>query len=337
MRIGSFFKKITKPFKKIIKKVGKGIKKIAKGIGKVFGKIAKPFAKLGIVGQIALGFLMPWAIGGIMGGLSSTAFGSYASSLVGSTNIFAKAAGYMMKGVHWGATKISSAYSFVTDKIKQGFSYLGDKTKQVFGGVTPEDSISKAITNPKAPDFSTPEGLKIAEEAVADSFVTDGLTKETSTLLAKAEEASRIGTSSTVNLNIPEIKLDGSSLSGQTGIKIGTEKAATETFLDRAKKGVVDVAVAAPSQILSSVVSGAGEVVEDYITGDDEIMGSSASYAVPNFIGDNASYTTYNNTDLTLQNSGYNYGGPVYQAQVTNSGFGRDTYFNYFNSMNSYR
>ena len=51
-----------KSLKKIVKKIGKGIKKIGKGLKKVMGKVMKPFAKLGIVGQIALGFIMPWVI-----------------------------------------------------------------------------------------------------------------------------------------------------------------------------------------------------------------------------------------------------------------------------------
>ena len=341
MGLGSFFKKITKPFRKITKAIGKGIKKIGKGIMKVFAKVAKPFAKFGIVGQIALAMFMPWAIGGIMGGLASSAFGTFAQGLTQSTNLFSQAAGYVMKGVHYGATQINAAYSTITKKISDGFEFLGNKTKEVFGGATTEDSIAKAITNPKTPDFSTAEGLKIAEEAVVDPFLTDGLTKETSTLLAKAEEASRIGTSSTVKLNIPEIKLDGSSLSKQTGIKIGTPsipEVAEKTFYEKTKEKAIEAVAEAPAKIITSAVSGAGEVVEDYITGGDEdMLGGSASYAVPDFIGDNASYTTYNATDLTLQNAGYNYGGPIYQAQVTSHGFGKDAYFNYFNNLSNYK
>ena len=63
------FSKIKRGLKKIVKKVGRGIKKVAKGISKVLGKIAKPFQKLGILGQIALSFIMPWAVGGILKGM----------------------------------------------------------------------------------------------------------------------------------------------------------------------------------------------------------------------------------------------------------------------------
>ena len=52
----SFLGALFKPFKKIIKKIGKGIKKVVKKIGKVVNK-------LGIVGQIGMMFLMPYAMG----------------------------------------------------------------------------------------------------------------------------------------------------------------------------------------------------------------------------------------------------------------------------------
>ena len=68
--------KIAKGFKKIVKGVGRRIKKVAKKVGKVFAKIAKPFQKLGIVGQLALGFIMPWAIGSTFSYLTGNAFTS---------------------------------------------------------------------------------------------------------------------------------------------------------------------------------------------------------------------------------------------------------------------
>ena len=49
---------LFKPFKKIVKKIGKGIKKVVKKIGKAVGK-------LGIVGQIGMMFLMPYAAGAL--------------------------------------------------------------------------------------------------------------------------------------------------------------------------------------------------------------------------------------------------------------------------------
>jgi len=58
--------------RKKAKQIGKAIKKVGKKIKNLIGKIAKPFAKLGIVGQVALGFLMPWAAGAIFKGFGSS-------------------------------------------------------------------------------------------------------------------------------------------------------------------------------------------------------------------------------------------------------------------------
>ena len=62
--------KIFKPFKKIIRKVGKAIKGVAKIIAKPLKAVLKPigkiFGKLGPIGTIALGFILP-GIGGVMG------------------------------------------------------------------------------------------------------------------------------------------------------------------------------------------------------------------------------------------------------------------------------
>ena len=52
------FSKIWKGIKKTVKKVARGIKKVVKKVGKTFGK-------LGIVGQIGLMFLMPYAMQGL--------------------------------------------------------------------------------------------------------------------------------------------------------------------------------------------------------------------------------------------------------------------------------
>ena len=62
-------------------------------------------------------------------------------------------------------------------------------------------------------------------------------------------------------------------------------------------------------------------------------QGGGVLYDLPNFLGDTSTYTKYNQTDLTLQNQGYNYGGAGYQANITGSSFGQDEFYNYFNTM----
>ena len=53
-----FLSKLFKGVKKFVKKIGKGIKKIVKKVGMAVGK-------LGIVGQIGMMFLMPYAMGAL--------------------------------------------------------------------------------------------------------------------------------------------------------------------------------------------------------------------------------------------------------------------------------
>ena len=123
--------KVWKGIKKTVKKIGKGIKKVV-------GKVAKVFGKLGIVGQLALGFLMPYALGA-MSSFASAALGkvgTWSATLVKSSNVFAKAVGYGLKAVHKVGTTLGKMYTSVTDTISAGI----DKTKEFFGA-GPTDSI----------------------------------------------------------------------------------------------------------------------------------------------------------------------------------------------------
>ena len=159
------FSKIKRGFKKIVKKVGRGIKKVAKGIGKVLGKIAKPFQKLGILGQIALSFIMPWAVGGIMKGmgyLASSSFGTFASGLAGNSNLFVKAAGKLAQGINFGAAKINQAYTFISDGISKGLDWVGEQGAKLKKGITNKfDAAKEWVTG--TPTYSD-DGILLATE-----------------------------------------------------------------------------------------------------------------------------------------------------------------------------
>jgi len=154
------FSKIKKSLKKIVKKVGGAIKKVAKGIGKVMGKIAKPFAKFGILGQIALSFVMPWAIGGLMSGmgaLAGNAFGTFASNLATTgSNIFLRTAGKLAQGIHYGAAAVNKAYTFVSDGITKGLDWVGQQGAKLKKGITNTfDGAKEWITGGPSPDLAT--------------------------------------------------------------------------------------------------------------------------------------------------------------------------------------
>ena len=156
------FSKLKKSLKKIVKKVGGAIKKVAKGIGKVMGKIAKPFAKFGILGQIALSFVMPWAIGGLMSGmgaLAGNAFGTFATNMATNTvtgNIFTRAAGKLAQGIHYGAAAVNKAYTFVSDGITKGLDWVGKQGAKLKKGITNTfDGAKEWITGGPSPDLAT--------------------------------------------------------------------------------------------------------------------------------------------------------------------------------------
>ena len=135
--------KAWKGVKNAFKKIGRGIKKVAKKVGKVLGKIAKPFQKLGIIGQLALGFLMPWAIGSTFSYLTGNAFSSVIAGLTGpGANIVQKAVGYTFQGVQMAANGLKTAYTSVTGAIDGAFTQLGEKVGFI-GKVSDDEFGSK--------------------------------------------------------------------------------------------------------------------------------------------------------------------------------------------------
>jgi hypothetical protein len=105
-----FFKKLFKGVKKVFKKIGSGIKKAV-------GKVGKFMGKLGIVGQIGLGLLLP-GIGSMMG----TMFGNLAGSLMGSTlgglgGAVVRGAGQVINAAVNIGTKASSMFSSITEGV----------------------------------------------------------------------------------------------------------------------------------------------------------------------------------------------------------------------------
>ena len=96
-------------FKKIFKGIGKVFKKIGKGIKKAFKKFGKFMGKLGVVGQLAMMFILPGIGGALLKG-----FGSLAGNMAGLTGKFAGLAGKTLGTVVKGAgTVLKGAHSFV--------------------------------------------------------------------------------------------------------------------------------------------------------------------------------------------------------------------------------
>jgi len=250
------FSKIKRGFKKIVKKVGRGIKKVAKGIGKVLGKIAKPFQKLGILGQIALSFIMPWAVGGIMKGmgyLASSSFGTFAGGLAKSSNLFVKAAGKLAQGINFGAAKINQAYTFISDGISKGLDWVGEQGAKLKKGITNKfDAAKEWVTGGPPIDASMPTvdtsiltGKNLAEQA---SDATLGKTLDTSKISTEfSKEQIEAQLLAKPLVNEPLLSKHGKKL-----MSAGTETAKNVFTLDTAKSEIIKAADAQPQTTTSS-------------------------------------------------------------------------------------
>jgi len=134
-------KKLWKGVKKVVKKIGKGIKKVVY-------KISAAIGKLGIIGQIGMMFLMPYAMAGLssfFGGVGAK-IATWSANLATSNPIVSKFLG----AVHKAGSMAANAYNTVTTAIGngvdrvgnffkgEGFTLSGDRTS-VFGGVSSSD------------------------------------------------------------------------------------------------------------------------------------------------------------------------------------------------------
>ena|SRR5210317_1653337 len=292
-----------KSIKKIVKKIGKGIKKIGKGLKKVMGKIMKPFAKLGIVGQIALGFIMPWAAGAVFSGL-----GTLGTTMAASSNIFVKAAGTVMKGIHAGASAVKGAFTKVTDAISGGLETVTGKAKEMFGVKADASDFIKNAPDMKEFDL----GTNLSEKAVADAAVSQTVEGQLASTIPDAigkvtkdviGDISKQATEKTLVGNIQQAVLDAPG---------------------KLVEGTIASATAGVQEGIARSISPEGDIV--YPQNIVDMMGSTSNYS-----------SVYNETDLVaedakLQSQGGMFGGLVHGANVqTSSNFGLqdDVWLNY--------
>ena len=160
-----FFSKIFKGIKKVFKKIGKGIKSAFKSIGKFMGKI-------GILGQIGLGLLLP--------GLGQF-LGSWAGTLMGSSNVVARAAGQFINASINIGTKVGKTFKTITEGVT---SVIGETVGAVANNLGLRDPIFN-LTGGKidvaGKGFNSifnkvGEGMTNALDAGKDLFSTSTLT-----------------------------------------------------------------------------------------------------------------------------------------------------------------
>ncbi len=153
----------------LLSKVWKGIKKvgkkIAKGVKKTFKKIGKAIGKLGVVGQIGMMFLMPYAMGALssFAGSALGTVGQWSANLLSKSGIGAKALGHTLNVIHKAGTFAGKVYTTLTDTIGNALDRTTNFAKGK-GFTLSEGKTSIFATGNERSVFST-EGYQLPEAA----------------------------------------------------------------------------------------------------------------------------------------------------------------------------
>jgi hypothetical protein len=127
-----FLKKIFRGVKKVFKKIGRGIKK-------GFAKFGKFMNKIGIVGQIAMMFILPGIGGALMKGL-----GTLGATLSASSSLILQGAGAVLNGAMNFATTVGNAFRTVTNGIME----FGKTALNKIPGINIQGAATNFITGP---------------------------------------------------------------------------------------------------------------------------------------------------------------------------------------------
>tara|TARA_R100000808_G_scaffold15410_1_gene35673 strand:- start:2628 stop:3773 length:1146 start_codon:yes stop_codon:yes gene_type:complete len=129
-----FFSKVWKGVKKTFKKIGKGIKKGFQKFGKFMGKI-------GVLGQIAMSFILPGigslmlkGLGSMMGlGSQISSLGGLFANMAGSSNAFIQMAGKGLKFGYKALGDVTRPFTSVIDAVTNLGKTTVNKVGNIFG------------------------------------------------------------------------------------------------------------------------------------------------------------------------------------------------------------
>ena len=172
-------------FKKIFKGVGKVFKKIGRGIKKVAGKVGKFMNKIGIVGQIAMAFILPGIGAALMNGLGGMATSMIANTFGGIGGAIVRGAGHVINAAHKFVTVGKNAFNTVTSGVSKFVGEFGktalnkipginiqSASKNFFGSGGAWQSVQQdivknasSIMNPFKSSIKIPKGMNIEDIA----------------------------------------------------------------------------------------------------------------------------------------------------------------------------
>lgn len=302
-------------FKKVFKGVKKTFKKIARGIKKVVKKVGKAFGKLGVVGQLGLMFLMPYAMQGL--GTFWKGFGGFANKLATSQGVGSQIFGKALSAVHTAGNMVGRVYTGVTDTISSAFDLVTgkgtgaeftDSVKSIFSG--PVDEAKSLLTGDKFTAFK--------EKALLDKgkIATETLEAVKSTEIPSIKDiinpketsfGDKLKTSFEASDSIPDI-----SKQITEGVKAEqTKKSIGEKLLDYGSQQVENVKTKIKEfdlgeEIVGGATSGIKKGIQQKaaseIMGDTEPVFNSTSINIPAYMG--ASYGNdfvSDQVDFTMQ------------------------------------
>jgi len=278
------FSKVWKGIKKTVKKVARGIKKVVKKVGKAFGK-------LGVVGQIGLMFLMPYAMQGL--GTFWKGFGGFANKLAASQGVGSQIFGKALSTIHTAGSMVGKVYTGITNTIdaafdvatgKGTFKDLKDAAGSIFSG--PANEAKSLLTGDKLATYKK-------EQALLD-IPKKPIVNIEEVALPKIDEA--------INKGVPKPEIEIKSVPttpeqksfGQKVIDYGQKQ------IDNVKEAITDFNLG--DEIVGGATAGIKQRVASEIVDTPEPVYNSTTLNIPSYMGvAQNNDSVFNEVDLAVQ------------------------------------
>lgn len=261
-------------FSKIWKGIKKVGKKIAKGVKKTFKKIGKAIGKLGVVGQIGMMFLMPYAMGALssFAGSALGTVGQWSANLLSKSGIGAKALGHTLNMVHKAGTFAGKVYTTISDTIGNAVDRVGNFSKgkgftlsegrtSIFAKGNERSLLSTegyklpdATTVPKPTVAPTTPEIKLDPEALYKESITQQIEEATGRELGTAiVEPKGLLDFDVSKIEMPKIDIAGKAVETLTPDLTLGEKL-TEFATGKVQEGIETIKAYDPTKALTQGV-----------------------------------------------------------------------------------
>ena len=276
------FSKVWRGIKKTVKKVARGIKKVVKKVGKAFGK-------LGIVGQIGLMFLMPYAMQGL--GTFWKGFGGFANKLAASQGVGSQIFGKALSTIHTAGSMVGKVYTGITNTIdaafdvatgKGTFKDLKDAAGSIFSG--PTNEAKSLLTGDKLATYKKEQALlDVPKKPVVE-------VKEIE--LPKIDE--------TIKKGVPKIEIKSVATTPE-------QKSFGQKVIDYGKEQLESIPTALKEfnlgdEIVGGATAGVKQRVASEIVNNPEPIYNSTTLNIPSYMGmAQNNDSIFNQVDLTIQ------------------------------------